>query len=648
MNQRRILTIIKILSQSDQAVKSSVLCDKLNVTSRTLRSDLKENKDKLRENGIEIQSFPAVGYKLVVFDEKKADEFLQGALHDYQEHQVIVPVYPEDRIHYLIRLFLSSDGYLKADDIADRMFISRSTLSNDLKEVKERLKYFQLEIESIPNYGMRLKGSEFHKRSAISQYFFHTDNIDEKAVMDTAKTKEQSEIASILYRVIEKERFYLTDAGFEGLVIHIMIALMRLKKGKINRTFESDKSLINSREYQIAEEICAQLDETFHCNMPQSERCFIAMHLAGKQAAQYQELYSNYQDLIDETLDLINRDFHVDLTFDMDLRTALSLHLTPMMNRLKYDMIIQNPMLEKIKEDNSTAFEMGVVLAYIVENRYGFKMSDSEIGYVSLHFALALERYKQKGSKKNIIIICASGLGSSQILLYKIRNKFKDYINNIYTTHLYALKDVNQSEYDFILTTVPIPFKTQIPAIHIQYFMDNEDTAKISQALKQTIEQEKNSFVDQYFHDELIFSDLKSSDRDGIIHEMCQKISMYVKLDPVFEKRVYDRENFASTEFGNMIAMPHPMEACNQESFVSLAIFNKPIHWGKGNVRYVFLLSLGQNSDKSYAKLHEALASICFDAKALSLIAQSPTIETIRSIFTSLAEPAEDLDELFG
>ena len=135
MNQRRILTIIKILSQSDQAVKSSVLCDKLNVTSRTLRSDLKENKDKLRENGIEIQSFPAVGYKLVVFDEKKADEFLQGALHDYQEHQVIVPVYPEDRIHYLIRLFLSSDGYLKADDIADRMFISRSTLSQRTTEI---------------------------------------------------------------------------------------------------------------------------------------------------------------------------------------------------------------------------------------------------------------------------------------------------------------------------------------------------------------------------------------------------------------------------------------------------------------------------------------------------------------------------------
>lgn len=267
-------------------------------------------------------------------------------------------------------------------------------------------------------------------------------------------------------------------------MIHIMIALLRLKNGNVSSSSVSEESLINSTEYRIAERICKALDKEYSCEMPQSERCFIAMHLSGKQASQYQVLYTNYQELIDETLDRINQEFHVDLTFDMDLRTSLSLHLTPMMNRLKYDMIIQNPMLEKIKTENSMAFDMGVILADIIEKKYGYKMSDSEIGYVSLHFTLALERYAKRGSKKNIIIICASGLGSSQILLYKIRNKFKTYINNIYTTHLYALKNVNQSEYDFILTTVPIPFKTDIPAIHIQYFMDEEDEMKIGKALK--------------------------------------------------------------------------------------------------------------------------------------------------------------------
>lgn len=368
------------------------------------------------------------------------------------------------------------------------------------------------------------------------------------------------------------------------------------------------------------------------------------MHLAGKQAAQYQELYQNYQDLIDEVLDKIKDDFKMDLTFDMDLRTALSLHLSPMMNRLKYDMIIQNPLLENIRNENPTAYDMGVVLAYVIEKEYGFKMSDSEIGYVSLHFALAIERFKKKGSKKNVIIICASGYGSSQILLYKIRSKFKDYIDTIFTTHLYALKDVDQSQYDFILTTVPIPFPTEIPAIHIQYFMDNTDEEKISYVLKETL---NHKDMNSFFKQNMIFTDLLYESRNDVIHEMCCRISKIMKLDQSYEKRVIEREDFANTEFGNMIAIPHPMIPCDQDNFVALAILPKPIRWTKGYIKFVFLLSLRDSDNTGYEKLHAFLAALCSNKEALKKLEKYPTVETIEQLYDQLSQNEEDLDELF-
>ena len=648
MNEKRLVELVQLLKKGN-IISSSNLCKKLNITSRTLRTDIKVSKDYLLSNGIEIQSYPALGYKLIIHDEIKLNNFIFNYNNqDQSNNQLLVPVYPEDRVDYLLRMFLISNDYLKSDDIVERMYISKSTLTTDLKCVRDKLKYFHLELVSIPNMGMKVEGTEFHKRSAIANYCFNTDSLDEKILSKTQKTEEQKKISKLLYEILCNENFYLTDAGFEGLVIHIMIAFIRIKKGVMNDVHQVESSICDTREYEIATLICDKLEEEFSIKLLEIERYYISMHLAGKQAAQYQALNDAYQDIIEETLDEIHKKLNIDLTFDMDLRTSLSLHLSPLMNRLKYDMIIQNPLLDKIKEANSTAFEMGVILAYIVEKKYGFKMSDSEIGYVSLHFELAIERYKRKGSKKNVIIICASGLGSSQILQYKIRNKFKNYINYIYVTQLYALKDVDQSEYDFILSTVPVPFKTDIPVIHIQYFLDDTDVQKLTTVLKDSINNKKESFITTFFRDELIFTDITSTNKTDIIHEMCQRIEKYIKLNSDYENQVLKREDYASTEFGNMIAMPHSMIPVKQPSFVALAILKKPIHWVNKNIKYIFLLSLEQGISETYTQLYESLAALCFDEDALRRIEKEPTVETICAVFDASSQEAENLDDLFG
>lgn len=647
MNEKRIKEIVQAL-KLEKVVSSSTICKNLNITSRTLRTDIKESKKYLLSKGIEIQSFPAVGYKLIIHDSAKFNHYLFNEAQEQSNNYLLVPTYPEDRVDYLVRLFLMSNDYLKSDDIAERMYISKSTLTIDLKSVREKLKYFHLDLVSVPNMGMRVEGSEFHKRSAIANYCFNTDSIDEKILSKTQKTEEQKKISKLLYEILCNENFYLTDAGFEGLVIHIMIAFIRIKKSAMNNEQEVEASICVTREYEIAMLICDKLEQEFSIKLPKIERYYITMHLAGKQAAQYQLLNDAYQDIIDETLNEINKKLNIDLTFDMDLMTSLSLHLSPLMNRLKYDMIIQNPLLDKIKQANSTAFEMGVIFAYIVEKNYGFKMSDSEIGYVSLHFELAIERYKKRGSKKNVIIICASGLGSSQILQYKIRNKFKDYINYIYVTQLYALKDVDQAEFDFILSTVPVPFKTKIPVIRIQYFFDDTDVQNLTKVLKDSINNRKESFVTTFFRDELIFTDILLTNKKDIIHEMCQRTSKYIKLNSDYENQVLKREDYASTEFGNMVAMPHPMVPVAQPSFVALSILKKPVHWMNKNIKYIFLLSLEQGVSETYTELYESLAALCFDEDALRKIEKEPSVDTICAVFDASSQETESLDDLFS
>ncbi len=77
-----------------------------------------------------------------------------------------------ERIFYIIRRLLVNVGYIKLDDLAEEMFVSRSTLNVDMPEVKRILYSYQLSLISKANYGITIKGHELNKRTCIEEYFF--------------------------------------------------------------------------------------------------------------------------------------------------------------------------------------------------------------------------------------------------------------------------------------------------------------------------------------------------------------------------------------------------------------------------------------------------------------------------------------------
>lgn len=652
MDNKRIVKLIKILSQKDKPITGIQLSQQLHITVRTLRNDLKECKEELEKNGMKIISKHAIGYELVITNENQYYHYIENVLKEESQNQMLIPIYPEERVHYLIRMFLSANDYIKIEEICERIFVSRSTLSHDLKEVREKLKYFHLELETKPAYGLKIIGDEFHKRSCISEYFYHVNEGDDLFLSQTKSTKQQEEITHILYDTMLNQQFKLTDIGFQNLVIHIMIALLRLKEDSKPTPYQYDLNIKESREYEIAHILCEKLENHFHIHFPEIEVYYIALHLSGKKAAQYssQTLFMNheYEDILEKVLKEIKEKYDMDFTLDLDLQTSLALHLQPLMNRLKYGMVIQNPLLSQIKTENSLAFEISVLAAQIIEQYSKYSISENEIGYIALHFALAIERYQKQGPKKNIIIICASGMGSSQILLYKVKQKFKDNINSIYVTELYELSKVDQSAYDFILTTVPIPFDTDIPTIHVQYFLNDQDIITLSEAFLD--QSEDMSFIDDFFHQELFFTDLEGKTKESVIHEMCQRVSLVKSVPDNFEEEILKRENYSVTEFGNTIAMPHPMQPITNETFVAVGVLKKSMKWHQQNVKYIFLLSIKKDSKETLGLLHETLSSLVFDKKALQEFEKNPSLQQLKAVLKKIADEQKDndIDILFG
>lgn len=71
------------------------------------------------------------------------------------------------RMAYLLHELLKEDAYLNINDLAENMNVSRGTVNNDVKKLKQTLEKYSCKIVGVPNKGIHFEGEEFHKRLVL-------------------------------------------------------------------------------------------------------------------------------------------------------------------------------------------------------------------------------------------------------------------------------------------------------------------------------------------------------------------------------------------------------------------------------------------------------------------------------------------------
>ena len=119
--------------------------------------------------------------------------------------------------------------------MAEKLFVSRSTLSADFKKIRKYLAKYDLQIESKANRGVYVKGSECDKRRFIMDYFFRGNffqslhnyiNIDVPG-----RQISLEELTIIVLDECREGYLKLSDFVIQNLVIHIALSIKRLAEG---------------------------------------------------------------------------------------------------------------------------------------------------------------------------------------------------------------------------------------------------------------------------------------------------------------------------------------------------------------------------------------------------------------------------------
>ena len=619
MNVKYIKEILSSLS-ADSYITAEALSKQLNVSEKTIRTKVKEINYELQKFNIKIESKPRYGYKLICdnYDSFKSIDLISNINNDMDYRIRII-------FKYLIEL---DSGYIKSDDICDSLDISKTTLTNILKIMEYNLKYHNLKLERRPNYGIKLIGNEFDIRNfIICNYlsdFLYENNMNEKLI-------------GIIINFLNKYEIKFSEINLENFIQYINVSINRIKNNKFICNSENDIIKDIAEEIKLSEELIKQIQNEIDIEFNDTEVLFIAIHIASKNLFSINENYNSviqdkFSDIIDKMLDMVYKNLKIDLRNNFNLILLLNQHMIPLDIRIRYNIFQKNPMLNDIKNNYSLSFLLASESAAILKDYYNKDISEDEIGYLALLFQIGLEETVESINKMNILIVCGSGKTTSNLLVTRYRKEFNDYIDNIYAADLIGLKDFDFSKVDYVFSTVPINLKLPVPIVYISNFLKSDDIINV----KNTFESLNRNIILDYYKEEMFTTDIKGETKEEIIKNICEEIKKYKSIPDNFYELVMKREQLAETDIGNLVAIPHPIEVVTKDTFVYVAVLDKPILWQKNNVQ-VFLISVSNNND-DLKNFYEYTINFLLNENSVKKLIDNKTFDNLIFLIKSNSE----------
>lgn len=507
------------ITKSSDSPSISTLARDLHISPRQVRYNLDKIDEFLKYN-----KFPLLVRKQNVgvsyAASKETIEAVKEKLQRTEASHYIASQH--ERVDMILAVLLQQQDYITIDFIAEKLAISRSTVINDLKKVRQYLKSNHLQLHSSTNHGIKIIGDERQLRRTSIELLMKSMETrgllgeEISPIIKRMRTSAQLEISKMFANmdiqfiegcVMEAEKQLETvfsDEAFYGLVIHIAMAIKRIQLGRdIVMSYKELKNYEITKEFAAASYIARRLEEHFAVEVPYDEIGYITIHLLGSNVYTANPMHSTDWALLQvltgkilhEVSQRLEQEF---LNKDEQLFLGLLEHLRPAMYRLKNDLKLKNPVLKEIKTSYYRLFEIVRASMAPVESHVGKKFNDEEIGYFTLHFGAALEKRKTKNEvEKKVLVVCSTGVGTARLLSSRLQQLFHvdivDVVAYRQVTQVLAHKQV-----DLIVTTLPVKFDFT-PWVQVNPLLLEKDVEHLKKYLTEYNFQPQNVFA-QIWH----------------------------------------------------------------------------------------------------------------------------------------------------
>lgn len=237
-------------------------------------------------------------------------------------------------------------------------------------------------------FGVKV-GDKLKAPEAIEKEFFLVDSGNKENFNSLSNSIDRNiigvteEAIAMISRKLNKE---LNEKIHITLPDHIAFAVKRLESGiEIKNVLLHEIKFLYKEEFEVAEEFLNIVNKKLKVNLPKDEAGFIAMHLHA--AINNEDVSKSSLDtaIITDMVNFIEKNISKEINKDSLEYCRLVTHLRFAIERVRSKTKIENILIDSIKTSYSETYNLSQKLANVVEEEYGIKFPEGEIGYITVH-----------------------------------------------------------------------------------------------------------------------------------------------------------------------------------------------------------------------------------------------------------------------
>ncbi|MEB6370805.1 BglG family transcription antiterminator [Klebsiella michiganensis] len=612
----------------NETLPQEELAQRLSVSTRTVRADITALNALLLHYGAQFILSRGSGYQLVIHDPTRYQTLEESA--PKAQH---IPRTAADRIHFLLVRFLTSAFSIKLEDLADTWFVSRATLQGDMVDVRERFQRYQLTLETRPRHGMKLFGSEVSIRACLTDLLWELSQqgplnplIGEEAFDASVPTL----LAGVLQETLTRHHVRLTDAGERFICLYGAVAVRRVSEGYPLADFSAEDVAQNVRD--AARELANTMQQLAGKLLAPAEEEWLCVHLAARQVQDVDPGTISADDdeaLVNYILRYINQQYNYNLLDDAQLHADLLTHIKTMITRVRYQIMIPNPLLENIKQHYPMAWDMTLAAVSSWGKYTPYAISENEIGFLVLHIGVGLERHYNIGYQRQpqVLLVCDTSNAMVRMIEAILQRKYPQ---------LEIAATLSQREYeqweeiaeDFVISTVRISEKEK-PVVTIAPFPTDYQLDQIGKLV--LVDRTRPWMLNKYF-DEAHFQVIDTPmDQQALFATLCQQLQQEGFVGAEFHGSVVEREAIVSTMLGDGIALPHALGLLAKKTVVYTVIAPHGIAWGDETAHIIFLLAISKSEYEEAMAIYDIFVTFLRE-RAMARLAATRSFAEFKTV----------------
>jgi transcriptional antiterminator/mannitol/fructose-specific phosphotransferase system IIA component (Ntr-type) len=621
--QKQLLALLK---EQQQTITSQELAARMNVSDRTVRNDVRILNAVLTKYGVKIETIRGKGIRIET--EGASSTLLDNPMYSGNTLQT-----REDRSNYLIVKLLLSDTGLQLGELEDEMFVSRTTLENDINFVRKLLTTRRPYLNLIRGENrISIEDDEWKKRLLLTKIIAESWDFNSREGVLLQNSPLQNDAIEIIFdctkRNLKHNNVKLDDYDLIAFVFTIAVAEFRIRTGHPL----DNPPAVTTDSLSVADFVNRLVDDIeahLHARFDSNERKNIMLSLSFRQIPGLEP--TNRQDilhLVDQntlrTVDLfLNKlltEYGVDFSWDERLYADLAYQIFRLEKGLRYSYERKNPMLHIIKTRFIFFFELSMVIRDCFQVVYGMDISEDEWSYFAGYLITSANRAAKIRFPNGIPVAFVSHLGRSnrQMLASQINGIYGNVIELNGPFSIYEKERIIGARPRLILSTVKLekvrPELINIPHMTISTTLKDEMFIKLNRRIKEINEQIFFPPLPEppryYFDEKLFFPNLDLSAEGDIISYLAQHMVELGYAAPECISRVIDREYLSSTAMEYGIAIPRVHATGSSKTIIGAAVLKNPIHWGGQKINLVFLLSVADGDLPIFGTLLNYLANV--------------------------------------